>query len=416
MPWKIILPMDQKIKLITDCLANRYSITDLSKKHGVSRKTVYKWSARYKEKGIEGLKDQSRAPQHSPNKTTKNIVEMLVKEKLKNRKRGPKKIYYQLQNQYPEIEFPAPSTIAHWLKKNGLVQSRKLRRKVPVNTEPFLAAQSPNDVWSADYKGQFYTQDKQVCYPLTMSDNYSRYLLKCVGLPGPRYLLTRAIFESAFREYGLPEAIRIDNGVPFAGSCVGGLSRLSIEWIKLGIRPERIEKGCPQQNGRHERMHRTLKLEALDETVLNMKDQQRRFDLFQYDYNHHRPHESLNNEPPIHYYKKSFRPYVEKPPAVEYELDKTVRNVRHNGCFKFKGQTYYLTELLHKEPIALEEFVDGQWKIFYSFYPIAILDLRRNKVLKLNEANKKLLPMSRLHNALSPVYLTTGLIKKQNMF
>jgi transposase InsO family protein len=384
MPWKITEPMDQKIQLIADRQKEQYSITDLSKKYGVSRKTIYKWCARYEEVGIDGLKDQDRTPKHSPNKTTDDILKLLINEKLKNRKRGPKKIYYQLKQQYPGLELPVPSTIAHWLKKNGLVNKRKKRIRVPPYTEPFIAAQSPNDVWSADYKGQFYTKNNRACYPLTISDNYSRYLLKCAGLPGPRYSLTRDVFEETFREYGLPGAIRMDNGTPFAGKCVGGLSRLSIWWIRLGITPERIDKGCPQQNGRHERMHRTLKLEAIDTTTLSMREQQKLFDWFLCDYNNHRPHESLNNEPPINYYNKSSRPYVEKTPPIEYGLDYTVRSIRHDGYLKFNGQLYYLTDLLHKERVALKEFADGQWKIFYSFYPIAILDLRQNRVLKLN--------------------------------
>lgn len=384
MPWKITGPMDQKIQLIADWQKILHSITDLSKKYGISRKTVYKWCNRYEEKGIDGLKDQNRTPIHNPNRTTDDIIKLLIKEKLKNRKRGPVKIYHQLKRQYPNIKLPAPSTISHWLKKNGLVNRRKIRKRVPPYTEPFIAVQSPNDVWSADYKGQFYTRDKRACYPFTISDNYSRYLLTCTGLPGPRYSQTRDALEKAFKQYGLPDAIRVDNGTPFAGRCVGGLSRLSIWWIQLGIAPERIDKGSPQQNGRHERMHRTLKLEAVNTMASNMKEQQRLFDEFIYDYNNHRPHEALNHESPVHYYKKSSRPYVESPPAIEYDLGYTVRGVRYNGYFRFNGQLYYLTDLLHKQRIALKEFDDGQWMIYYSFYPIGILDLRRNKVLKLN--------------------------------
>jgi transposase InsO family protein len=376
--------MDQKIQLIAEWEQEQSSITDLSKKYGVSRKTIYKWCSRYEDRGVDGLKDQSKTPKHSPNKTADAIVTLIIDEKLKNRKRGPKKIYYQLKQQYPGLDLPVPSTISHWLKKNGLVNRRKRRVKVPPYTEPFMMAQAPNDIWSADYKGQFYTQDNRVCYPLTISDNYSRYLLKCVGLPGPRYLLTRDIFEKAFREYGLPDAIRVDNGTPFTGQCAGGLSRLSIWWIQLGIKPERIDKGCPQQNGRHERMHRTLKLEAIVSQTSTMKEQQKMFDRFLYDYNNHRPHESLNNEPPANYYKKSSRPYVEKIPPIEYDAGYTVRRVRYNGYFRFDGDMFYLTDLLYKQSIALKEFDDGQWKIYYSFLPIGILDLKKKRVLKLN--------------------------------
>jgi len=382
MPWKITNTMDQKIQLIADWQSLRFNITDLSKKYGVSRPIIYKWLYRYEELGIDGLKEQSRAPNYSPNQTEDDIVQLIIDEKLKNRKRGPKKIHSQLKRQYPHIDLPAPSTIGEWLKKHGLVKNRKKRLRVPPYTEPFQACQSPNAVWSADYKGQFYTRDTRVCYPLTISDNYSRYLLKCHGLPGPRYKETKTVFEATFREYGLPDAIRVDNGTPFAGKCLGGLSCLSIWWIQLGIVPERIDKGCPQQNRRHERMHRTLKEEALGAIAYNMKEQQKHFDLFRTDYNNHRPHEALKQNTPSGYYHKSMRPYVEKPAMPDYDLDYTVRRVRHSGEIKFKGNMYYLTQLLTGQPVGLKEITDGQWTIYYSFQPIGALDLRKNRIIK----------------------------------
>lgn len=382
MPWKRIKPMDQKIQLIADWQTKNFDKTDLSKKYGISRKTVYKWINRYQEQGVEGLKDQDRIPRYSPNITPDNIVDLIIKEKLKNRKRGPKKIYSQLKRQYPYIDFPTPSTIGDWLKKYALVNTRKRRLRVPPYTAPFVDCQAPNFVWSADYKGQFYTRDSRVCYPLTISDNYSRYLFGCQCLVGPRYEPTRTVFETVFKEYGLPDVIRVDNGTPFAGKCLGGLSRLSVWWIQLGIIPERIDKGCPQQNGRHERMHRTLKEEALDTVALNMKEQQERFDSFRIDYNNYRPHEALKQETPSSHYKKSTRPYVEKPVMPDYDFDYTVRYVRHNGEIKFKGNKYYLTELLTGQPIGLKEINDAQWEIYYSFQPIGILDLRKNKIIK----------------------------------
>lgn len=382
MPWKIMNTMDQKIQLITDWQSQYFSITDLSQKYGLSRPTIYKWLERYEELGIDGLKEQNRTPRYSPNQTKDAIVKLIIAEKLKNRKRGPKKVYHQLKAQYPHIDLPAPSTIGEWLKKHGLVNKHKKRLRVPPYTEPFQACQTPNDAWSADYKGQFYTRDARVCYPLTISDNYSRYLLKCQGLPGPRYHETRAVFETAFKEYGLPDAIRIDNGTPFTGKCLGGLSRLSIWWIQLGIIPERIDKGCPQQNGRHERMHRTLKEEALDPASRNMKEQQKRFDWFRIDYNNYRPHEALQQNVPSNYYQRSIRPYVEKPVMPDYDLDYAVRYVRHNGEIKFKGGMYYLTQLLTGQPVGLKEVADGQLTIYYSFQPIGTLDLRKNKIIK----------------------------------
>lgn len=388
MPWKELKPMDQKIQMLAYWQTELFSITDLSQKYGISRKTVYKWLNRYKEIGVDGLKEFSRRPVSSPSQTSEEIIELIVKEKLKNRKRGPKKIYSQLKRQYPRLDIPAPSTIGHWLKKNGLVKSRKRRKRVPPYEQPFIECQSPNAVWSADFKGQFYTKNDRVCYPLTISDNYSRYLLKCVGLPGPRHQETRAVFVSAFREYGLPDAIRIDNGTPFAGRCVGGLSRLMIWWIQLGIIPERIEKGSPQQNGRHERMHRTLKAEALDPIAINMKEQQKQFDLFRIDYNNHRPHEALNQQPPVKYYNNSNKPYVEKPVKPDYDYSYIIRSVRSSGDIKLRGKMYFITELLAGQPIGLKEVDDGLMSIYYGFYPLGLIDLRKNKVIK------KVLPMS----------------------
>lgn len=383
MPWKEVKPMDQKIQLVADWQTKLFTITDLSQKYGIQRKTVYKWLGRYEEYGIDGLKEQSRAPHNHPDQTPADIVELIVEQKLKNRKRGPKKIKAILEHWCPHINWPAASTVGEWLKKYGLVDIRKKRKKVQPYSEPFLGCTSPNAAWSADYKGQFYMHNKRMCYPLTISDNYSRYLLGCKGLPGPRYQETRAVFESVFREYGLPNAIRSDNGFPFAGTCISGLSRLSIWWIQLGIIPERIDKGCPQQNGRHERMHKTLKYEALDPIAPNMKEQQKEFDKFRIEYNHYRPHEACNQKPPAAYYKKSVRPYVEKPPLPVYDYDYTVRQVRSSGDIKLHGKNFFLTELLSGQYIGLKEFADGQWKIYYSFFPLGIIDMRKNKIIRL---------------------------------
>lgn len=383
MPWITIKPMDQKMKLIADMQTGYFSITDLSQKYGISRKTTYKWIDRYEELGIDGLKEQSRRPKYSPKQTSENLVEMIIKEKLKNRNRGPKKIYHQLKMQYSDIDWPAPSTIGEWLNKHGLVKERKRRLRVPPYTEPFKSCQNPNAVWSADYKGQFLTLDGKPCYPLTVSDNYSRYLLKCQGLYGPRYQPTKDVFESAFREYGLPDAIRIDNGTPFVARGIGGLSRLSIWWIQLGIVPERIDKGCPQQNGRHERLHRTLKAEAIDSKALDIKEQQKQFDWFCFDYNHNRPHESLNQEPPVKHYQKSNRIYIEKPIRPEYDHGFIIRRVCSGGDIKLYGSRYYLTELLFGQDVGLKETSDGILTIYYSFLPIGTIDLRKEKVAKL---------------------------------
>lgn len=382
MPWKTVKPMDQKIQLIADWQTEQLSITALSQKYNVSRPTAYKWINRYQQLGIDGLKEQDKTPVYSPHQTPNDIVNLIIKEKRKNKNRGPKKVLAQLKKKYPRIKWPSANTVGNWLKKYGLVKRKKRRRPVPPYTEPFLECQESNAVWSADYKGQFFTKDKKICYPLTISDNYSRYLIKCQGLPGPRYQETKTVFEAAFREYGLPYAIRTDNGTPFAGRSAGGLSRLMVWWIQLGIKPERIKKANPQQNGRHERMHRTLKEETLNPIAYSLKEQQRSFNWFCFDYNNYRPHEALGQNTPSIYYKKSTRLYLEKPIIPDYDLCYKVRKVRYSGEIKFKNKMYGLTTLLTGQPVGLKQTTEDAWNVYYSFYKVATIDLRKNKIIK----------------------------------
>lgn len=382
MPWKVINPMDLKGQLVTDRIKERFSIIDLSQKYEISRPTVYKWLERYEQLGIAGLKEQSRAPKNCPHRTSQHLLDLIIQEKLKNRKRGPRKIRAQLKRRYPNIHFPVTSTISYWLKKEGLVEKRRKRLHVPPYTEPFNDCRTPNDVWSIDYKGQFYMKNGRACYPLTVSDNFSRYLLGCKALEGPRYHPTKLYLESVFREYGLPDAVRSDNGTPFAGRCVGGLSRLSIWFIQLGIIPERIEKGSPQQNGRHERMHRSLKNDILDEVAKNDKEQQNVFDRYRHDFNNNRPHEALKDQTPSDYYQKSNRPYVEHPHPPGYGYDYIVRQVRHSGEIKFMGRMFFITELLKGQPVGLKEINDGLWQLQYGFYVMGYVDLIKNKLIR----------------------------------
>ena len=339
MPWKEVKTMDLKKQFINDWNRGDSSVTDLCQIYGISRPTGYKWYRRHEERGLEGLKEQDRTPKTCPHRTPQAIIDLVTDEKRKNEKRGAKKIRAKLLRRDPSLALPAVSTISYWLKKEGLVRSRKKRRHVAAYTQPFAECRAPNDVWSVDYKGQFYMTNRHVCYPLTVSDNFSRYILGCRALPGPRYIPTRKYLEQLFREYGLPSAIRSDNGTPFAGQSIAGLSRLMIWFIQLGIIPERIAKGCPEQNGRHERMHRTLK----SDTAIgrNLEEQQGIFEQFRAEFNNDRPHESLADKTPSDCYAKSPRPYIEKP-CVDYPADYAVRTVRHKGELRFKGQMLFL--------------------------------------------------------------------------
>lgn len=217
MPWKVKEPMDERISLITDWKSGNYSITELSAIYGVSRKTVYKWTNRYEEYGIDGLKELSRSPLSYPNQTEAEVIKGLIKEKMDHGKWGPKKLLRHLQGSRPDVQWPSVCTVEKWLRRHGLVKERKRRKRVPPYSEPFLQCDAPNKVWSADFKGQFKMGDGKWCYPLTLSDNMSRYLLVCRGVGSPCHEDTQKWFGWAFRNYGLPAAIRTDNGTPFAG-------------------------------------------------------------------------------------------------------------------------------------------------------------------------------------------------------
>jgi transposase InsO family protein len=306
---------------------------------------------------------------------------MIVKEKLDHQKWGPKKVVARLETIFPETQWPAVSTASEILKREGLVGRRHLRRRTPQYTEPFLDCVGSNVVWSADFKGQFRTGDSRMCYPFTLSDNYSRYLLACRGLRRPTGAATRPWLEWAFREYGLPQAIKTDNGSPFASVALGGLSQLSVWLIKLGIRPERIESGHPEQNGRHERMHRTLKEETISPPQRDLPKQQHAFDRFREEYNQRRPHEALGQKTPASIYQPSPTAYPAKLPDVEYDSSFAVRKVRHNGEIKWKGQMIYVSQALAGEPVGLLQTDDGIWQASFSFHRLGTLDDRTGKII-----------------------------------
>jgi len=309
MTWKDTCPMNEKIKFISAYQSDDFSIVELCRRFNISRKTAYKWLSRYEVEGVDGLKDRSRANHEAHNATSSDVVKELLDLKLQHPHWGPKKISFYFEKNKPHFECPAISTIGEILKKHGLTEARKYRRKVPPHTEPFKECNAPNRVWSADFKGQFKLGDKGYCYPLTITDNFSRYLLTCRGLSRPNGINVKKWFEIAFKEYGLPESIRTDNGPPFATVSIGGLSALAVWWVKLGITPERIEPGKPQQNGRHERMHRTLKQATANPPKRNFSAQQNIFNEFIDEFNNERPHEALGGKCPSEVYKRSKRQY-----------------------------------------------------------------------------------------------------------
>jgi putative transposase len=380
MPWKETRVMDQKIKMIGNWLSGEYSITELSRIHEVSRKTLYKWIERYEADRDGGLQERSRRPLRMPRATPAELVAEILASKSRHEHWGPRKLLAWLRSHQPEESWPASSTMSLILKRHGMVHVRRKRHHTPPYSQPFLKSNQPNEVWCADFKGQFRLGAGGLCYPLTLTDSYSRYLLGCWGLEHPAYSPTRSYFELAFREYGLPSAIRTDNGVPFASVGLGGLSSLAVWFIKLGICPERIDKGHPEQNGRHERMHRTLKSEAISPSRKNMKGQQRVFDRFRASYNDDRPHEALGQRTPASIYRSSAREYPAKLPGAEYPENFSVRQVKRGGGFKWRNQELYLSQALSGELIGLKEIDTGLRKIYFSFYPVGILDERTMRI------------------------------------
>lgn len=376
MPWKETRVIDQKIKMISNWLSREYNITELSRIHEVSRKTLYKWIERYEADQDSGLQERSRRPLVMPRATPAEVVAEILALKSQHEHWGSRKLLAWLRSHQPERGWPVASTTSEILKRHGLVHARRKRHHTPPYSEPFLRSNQPNEVWCADFKGQFRLLSGSLCYPLTVTDSYSRYLLGCWGLAHPAYLPTRSYFEIAFQRYGLPGAIRTDNGVPFASVGLGGLSSLAVWFVKLGIRPERIEKGHPEQNGRHERMHRTLKAEAISPPRKSLNEQQRAFDRFQAIYNNDRPHEALGQKAPASMYRSSVREYPAKLPDVEYLKNFSVRQVKQNGDFKWKGTELYLSGALAGELVGLKQVGNETWKIYFSFYPLGILDER----------------------------------------
>jgi transposase InsO family protein len=383
MPWKETCVMDEKVKFIADWLRNEYSITELSCRYGVSRKTLYKWIQRYQKEGPAGMQEKSSVPLTNPRTTPLEIVSYILAAKSHHSKWGARKLVPWLQNKHPEKKWPALSTVQIILKREGWVKSRHRRHHTPPYSEPFIHSQAPNDVWCADFKGQFLLGEGKLCYPFTLTDSWSRYLLSCQGLYRPTYAETRLYLERALREYGLPRAIRTDNGAPFASVALGGLSHLAVWLVKLGIRPERIEPGKPEQNGRHERFHRTLKEAVITPPRHTLLTQQEAFDHFKTEYNDERPHEAHGEKTPTAVYRTSPRKYPAELAEVEYHHSFTVRQVRSGGPIKWKGDLVYVSKALTGEPVGLKQIDDRSWEVYYSFIPIGTLDEDLGRIIPL---------------------------------
>lgn len=380
MPWRETRPMDEKVLFIADHLRGRYSHSELCLRYGISRKTGYKWLERYRAYSLAGLEEQSRRPHHCPTATPYVLRKAIIELRQSSRvPLGAKKIQVLLAQRYPDEVLPSKSTIYGILAAEGLTEPRKRRQRISPYPQPFAPVQEANTLWSVDYKGQFRLGNGQWCYPLTVMDHHSRYLLGCQGGAGTGTEEARRHFIRLFRHYGMPQRIRSDNGVPFASRSAGGLSRLSIWWIRLGIVPERIEAGKPQQNGRHERMHRTLKQATVRPPAESMAAQQKRFDTFRREYNEQRPHEALGQKPPASHYRHSEREYPQRLPLPEYPSYFDVRAVSSRGVIYLRNGQVYISHLLSGEQVGLEEVGDGVWDIYFGPIRLGGFDLREKK-------------------------------------
>ena len=371
MPWKELKPMQEKLLFVADYLREVASFSSLCQRYGISRKTGYKLVERYNREGMEGLEERSRRPHSQPSQVPHAIGQAIIELRRPGRiELGPKKIQALLKQRYPDQPTPSRTTIYNILKRAGHIPPRRLRRRVAASPSSLSSALVPNGLWSADFKGQFLTRDGHWCYPLTVMDHASRYLLGCQALAGTDQGPAQVAFKALFRCYGLPERLRTDNGVPFATLGGGGLSRLSIWWIRLGILPERIKPGRPQQNGRHERMHRTLKAAAATPPAASTRAQQRCFESFCCEYNSDRPHEALDQKTPASLYTASPRPYPERLPELVYPSYVHVHRVGQGGLVYWNGCRIYVGGQFTGERIGLEAISDGLWAV--SFGPIRL--------------------------------------------
>lgn len=380
MPWRDVKPMDEKILFIADHLRETGSFSQLCERYGISRKTGYKWVERYRTEGIEGLEERSRKPHTAAGEIPYAIRKAVIELRRQGREPlGPKKIQALLSRRFPDQPAPSKTSIYNVLKREGMLEPKRRRRRVQPSIHRLTTATVPNELWSADYKGQFKLSNGRWCYPLTVMDHASRYLLACQGLEGTRLAETKAVFEQLFREYGLPTRMRTDNGVPFASTGTGGLSQLSVWWIRLGILPERIEPGQPQQNGRHERMHRTLKRAVTHPPSASQSAQQIQFDHFRIQYNEQRPHEGLGQCSPQSCYRPSERPYPERLPELEYPGYFHCQKVSANGIAYWTGRRIYVGYLLSGECVGLEEVEDGIWAVYFGPVRLGTFDERQTK-------------------------------------
>ena len=394
MPWKVSKPMDERLKFIGRLLDGE-SMASLCREFGISRKTGYKIQSRYNDSGLEALTDRSRRPYRQANQLPMQIEKLIVNLRQDKPTWGAPKIRERLRRLYPDVHLPAISTVHAVLDRHGLVKRRHRHRRELREGTPLSQALEPNQLWCADYKGEFMLADRRYCYPLTVTDFASRYLITCEALSTTKEAFAFTAFERTFREFGLPNAIRTDNGVPFASpNALFNLSRLSVWWLRLGIAIERIKPGCPQQNGRHERMHLTLKLETTKPAGKNFLQQQARFDDFIDTYNNQRPHQALGMRCPAEIYRPASRTYSGLP-DLEYPFHDRTVTITTCGRICFNHQKINLSTVFAGQKIGIKQVEDHIWLATFMQYDLGYFDDETCRLEPLqNPFGPKVLPMS----------------------
>lgn len=365
--------MDQRVAFIADWLRDDWTMTELAARYGISRKTAYKWVDRYAADPEHGLAERSRAPLAHGRAMADAVRDAVLALRRGHPHWGPKKLRAILMERQPRDRWPAASTMGDLLRRAGVSQPRRRTRYVVPLTQPLAAAQAPNDVWTADFKGWFRTADQRRCDPLTVADACSRFVL-CCRIVAPSEGGVRPWFERTFREHGLPLAMRTDNGSPFATTGAGRLSHLAVWWLKLGIQLDRIDPGHPEQNGRHERFHLTLQQETTTPPAATPRQQQQRFDRMRREFNRERPHEALNQQPPARHYVASPRPYPARLEEPWYDATHQVRRVKQTGQIKWHGEMVFVSEAVRGETVGLTETPRGDWTVRFMHVELGRID------------------------------------------
>lgn len=376
MPWHERSPVMERTVFVRDFESGLYTLSDLADRYGVSRKTAYKWLGRFAESGRAGLEERSHAPNEVANRTPKDVEEHIVHLRRLHRTWGPKKLLVLLGKSLAADRLPSRSTVADILKRYGLSKPKVRRRREGHPGRPAAEATAPNEIWGMDFKGQFRTGNGIYCYPFTVSDLYSRYLICCDGYLSTATEGARKSLERVFREYGMPRALRSDNGSPFASTGIGLLTRLGVWLLKLGIRRELIQPSSPQQNGRHERMHRTMKFDAIQPPAYNLTRQQPRLEAFRNEFNEIRPHEALDMKTPASVHTPSPRAFPTQTPEPEYPGSFEVRRVSRNGGVRWKGEWLPVGHALIEENVGFEQIADGLWDVHFAGLRLGRFDER----------------------------------------